>query len=88
MHLLTHKVYALRQAGISAILCLTMVPSILFIVVMDLLINWQQRPGVLGMEILTHGWSHLVANFLGQLRSSFQTKTVLFSFLRWFSSPH
>lgn len=47
------------------------------------------RAAVLEMEILMpHSWGHLVINFLGQLRSSFQTKTMLFACLRWSRSPH
>lgn len=53
MQLLTHQLYVFRGEGVSAILCLTVGPSILLILVMDLLINWQERPALLEMEFLT-----------------------------------
>lgn len=62
VHPLTHQLHALRQGGVSAILGLTVGPSILLILVMDLLINWQERPAMLEAEILMPcGWGHLVA---------------------------
>lgn len=84
VHLLTHHHCVFSQAGVS-------VPPSSSCWSWILLISWQQRPGMLEREnFIPEGWDQVVADICGVLRSSFQTKKVLyftFHFKRP-NSPH